>query len=305
MKNGLKGTLAVSNLLNNKYSYFPRLPQITRVGTINLQYHFGGKSCGNSAGTRGLSGGSGLGKTSSKMDSDGDGIKDSKDLCPDIAGSRKFKGCPKDKAEMDADAAAAEAARLKAEKEAKLKAEMEAKAKAEEEAAAKKKAAMEAKKKAEEEAAAKKKAEAEAVAAKLKAEEEAKVAAAEAAKKAEIIKTETSRVFNEALTGIQFNSALSTLKTTSYSSLDNVVEVMNKYPEISVTIEGHTDSQGNDDSNMKLSQERAITVLNYLVSKGISVDRLKAVGFGELQPIADNKTAEGRKQNRRVAFKVN
>jgi len=296
LNNGLKATISVSNLFNNEYSYFPNLPQITRVATLNLQYHFGGKSCGDGA-VNSLNA-----PSVSKADSDGDGVKDSKDLCPNIAGTRQFKGCPKSKADMDAEAAAAaEAARMAAEKEAKMKMEMEAKAAADEAArmVAEKEAAAAAKlaaEKAAADAAAKEKADAEAA---------AKAAAAAAAKRTAEMKTETSRVFNAALTGIQFNSSRATLKGSSNADLDKVVQVMNQFPEISVTIEGHTDSQGRDDANMTLSQERATTVLNYLVSKGISINRLRAVGFGETRPVADNGTSAGRAQNRRVAFVVN
>jgi len=184
------------------------------------------------------------------------------------------------------------AARIKAEEEARLKAEMEAKARAEADA-----------KRAAEEAEAKRVAAA--AAADAAAKKKADAAAAQAAARAAEIKTETSKVFNAALTGIQFNSSRSTLKGSSNATLDNVVSVMQRYPEVSVTIEGHTDSQGNDASNMTLSQGRATTVLNYLVSKGISPSRLRAVGFGETRPVADNTTSAGRAQNRRVAFVVN
>jgi len=69
-------------------------------------------------------------------------------------------------------------------------------------------------------------------------------------------------------------------------------------------INGHTDNVGADDFNMKLSDGRAASVKNYLASKGISADRLESEGFGETMPVADNKTAAGRTQNRRVEMKV-
>ena len=65
-------------------------------------------------------------------------------------------------------------------------------------------------------------------------------------------------------------------------------------------VAGHTDSKGKDDYNMKLSQERAEAVRNYLISKGIAAERLTAKGYGETKPVADNATEEGRTQNRRV-----
>ena len=71
-----------------------------------------------------------------------------------------------------------------------------------------------------------------------------------------------------------------------------------------MTIEGHTDSQGDDDHNMELSQKRAIAVKAYLASHGIEDARMTAKGYGETQPVASNDTAEGRAQNRRVTFKL-
>jgi OOP family OmpA-OmpF porin len=68
-------------------------------------------------------------------------------------------------------------------------------------------------------------------------------------------------------------------------------------------IEGHTDSVGNDDYNLKLSQRRADAVRQYLLDKGVAGARLEAKGFGESQPVADNKTVEGRAQNRRVILR--
>ena len=77
---------------------------------------------------------------------------------------------------------------------------------------------------------------------------------------------------------------------------------MGEYPALTVSIEGHTDSQGNDDKNMTLSQTRAQAVMTYLTEKGVSPTRLRSVGFGELVPIASNDTSAGRAQNRRVAL---
>ena len=94
------------------------------------------------------------------------------------------------------------------------------------------------------------------------------------------------------------NSAEFTEKT--YPILDAIVVIMKKYPTSRFRIEGHTDSVGSDQYNMELSQRRANAVKNYLISKGISAERLEAVGYGETRPIASNKTAAGRAKNRRV-----
>jgi outer membrane protein OmpA-like peptidoglycan-associated protein len=79
---------------------------------------------------------------------------------------------------------------------------------------------------------------------------------------------------------------------------------MNENPTMKIKIEGHTDNAGDDDKNMKLSEDRAAAVKTYLVSKGVSEDRITSEGFGETMPIADNNTAAGKTKNRRVELKV-
>ena len=79
---------------------------------------------------------------------------------------------------------------------------------------------------------------------------------------------------------------------------------MNENPGLTIRVEGHTSNAGDDDANMKLSQDRADAVKAYLVSKGISADRITAEGFGETMPIADNNTASGRAKNTRVEIKM-
>jgi OmpA-OmpF porin, OOP family len=94
------------------------------------------------------------------------------------------------------------------------------------------------------------------------------------------------------------------IKPVSFPLLDEVVMALNDNPNIRVSIEGHTDSVGNDKTNMKLSQKRADSVRTYLIKKGIQGERLGSKGFGETVPIADNRTQEGRDQNRRVEFVI-
>jgi len=113
-----------------------------------------------------------------------------------------------------------------------------------------------------------------------------------------------TEVFSRALTGINFTTSRAVLTSKSYAILDEVVAVMAQYPGLNLTIEGHTDSQGDDQKNMDLSSSRAQSVMKYLMEKGVSASRMKAVGFGELVPIGDNNTAAGRAQNRRVEFKA-
>jgi outer membrane protein OmpA-like peptidoglycan-associated protein len=83
-----------------------------------------------------------------------------------------------------------------------------------------------------------------------------------------------------------------------------VVQVLNEYPKMRVSIEGHTDNVGGERANVRLSQLRAQAVRDYLASKGIAPSRLEAVGFGPTKPLASNKTAKGKAKNRRTEFKV-
>ena len=101
-----------------------------------------------------------------------------------------------------------------------------------------------------------------------------------------------------------FDTNSANIKPESYPDLDRVVSFMNESVKGAAgVIEGHTDSVGNDDYNLKLSQRRADAVRQYLVGKGVAATRLEAQGLGEAQPVADNNTAEGRAQNRRVVLR--
>ncbi len=119
------------------------------------------------------------------------------------------------------------------------------------------------------------------------------------------VKAETKKIFQQALTGIQFESGKDVIKKSSDKILDQVVKVMKENPTYNLEINGHTDSQGDDAKNLDLSQRRANAVKAYLVNKGVAAEKLTAKGFGETMPIADNATAAGRAKNRRVEFKVN
>ncbi|MBL0073762.1 MAG: OmpA family protein [Bacteroidetes bacterium] len=94
------------------------------------------------------------------------------------------------------------------------------------------------------------------------------------------------------------------LKVASTVQLDELANILKKYDAANLIIEGHTDSQGEDEYNMSLSQKRTESVKMYLMGKGIMESRLTATGFGESKPIADNKTADGRAKNRRVELKT-
>ncbi len=104
---------------------------------------------------------------------------------------------------------------------------------------------------------------------------------------------------------IHFEFAKSIIRPISYPILDDVVQLLKLNPQIhKVQVEGHTDAIGGDVGNQRLSESRAKAVVAYLVSKGVSHDRLQAVGYGRSRPIADNSTAEGRAKNRRTEFTV-
>jgi outer membrane protein OmpA-like peptidoglycan-associated protein len=108
----------------------------------------------------------------------------------------------------------------------------------------------------------------------------------------------------EILESVYFKTDKAEIQPRSFPLLDNVVAVLKTHPLLKIQVEGHTDSQGKPEYNKQLSQRRAESVVAYLVKKGITADRLIPMGFGQEQPIADNKTAEGRAQNRRVVFSV-
>ena len=100
--------------------------------------------------------------------------------------------------------------------------------------------------------------------------------------------------------GLLYATNSSTLNTASRASLDKFATSLLNNPDTDVKIFGHTDSTGNDRINNPLSEERAKSVYNYLMSKGVSGQRMESAGFGSSEPIADNATVEGRAQNRRV-----
>lgn len=99
-----------------------------------------------------------------------------------------------------------------------------------------------------------------------------------------------------------FNSAA--LKSQFYPALDQVAGTMADYNQTVVEISGHTDSVGSDDYNQKLSEQRAASVSNYLVGKGLMRQRFEVVGMGERYPVASNDNDAGRAQNRRVEIRV-
>lgn len=104
------------------------------------------------------------------------------------------------------------------------------------------------------------------------------------------------------LRGVNFSTGSATLTPEDALILDSVAETLARRQAFNVEVRGHTDSVGSEASNADLSQRRADSVRDYLVSKGISAAQLAAVGKGEAEPIASNETADGRAENRRVAL---
>ena len=107
------------------------------------------------------------------------------------------------------------------------------------------------------------------------------------------------------LQDITFETGKADLKPESNEELDRLVGLLEGNQTIKVEISAHTDDVGNDDSNLKLSEKRAKTVVDYLTSKGIKADRMTAKGYGETQPLVGNDTDENKAKNRRVQFKIN
>ncbi len=106
------------------------------------------------------------------------------------------------------------------------------------------------------------------------------------------------------LHGITFEFNRADIKPSSYSILDEAVELLKKHPEVMIEIGGHTDWVGSDSYNRELSALRAESVKRFLVEHGISSSKLRTRGYGESQPIASNSTGAGRAQNRRIEFRI-
>ena len=109
-------------------------------------------------------------------------------------------------------------------------------------------------------------------------------------------------VLNE--NSVRFDTNKSTLTADAKANLEKLVPVFTDYPDTDITIFGYTDITGPADYNLKLSKERAASVRNYLVGKGIASVRFNVTGLGIADPIASNETIDGRSQNRRVEFAI-
>jgi outer membrane protein OmpA-like peptidoglycan-associated protein len=110
--------------------------------------------------------------------------------------------------------------------------------------------------------------------------------------------------FTGKVKGINFQTGSARILTDSYPTLDEALKVLTDYPSLRLRIDGHTDNRGESDMNMQLSRDRATSVKNYLVAKGIDSGRLETAGYGDTKPVAGNQTAKGRSANRRIEFSV-
>ncbi|HRN92552.1 MAG TPA: OmpA family protein [Ferruginibacter sp.] len=116
------------------------------------------------------------------------------------------------------------------------------------------------------------------------------------------IQFEPSRTF--VLEDCNFETGKALLEPESYSVIDELVSYLKRKPDQRIEIGGHTDNVGSAASNKKLSEERANAVRSYIISRGIEADRVLAKGYGMSEPVADNKTEEGRAMNRRTEVKL-
>lgn len=117
-----------------------------------------------------------------------------------------------------------------------------------------------------------------------------------------VIASEDRKTLEVAMRAVQFDLGRSTLKTESFRILNQVADILRRYPDYNLIISGHTDNTGSASINQRLSEKRAKTCYEYLISRNISSSRLGYAGYGETRPIADNKTKEGQELNRRVEF---
>lgn len=106
----------------------------------------------------------------------------------------------------------------------------------------------------------------------------------------------------KAMDNVEFETGKAVLLQASEATLDGIADIMKKYPDYNLKIQGHTDNVGGDSDNLVLSRDRAQTCKDYLVGKGIDANRMETKGFGETKPLTANDTIEGQAKNRRVEF---
>jgi outer membrane protein OmpA-like peptidoglycan-associated protein len=118
------------------------------------------------------------------------------------------------------------------------------------------------------------------------------------------VKQERDRLIATLSNSLLFDVNSAVIKPGGIEGLTKVADVLNRYPETTITVKGHTDSTGSEAYNQELSQKRANSVADFLVGKGVNPGRVTAIGYGEQLPIAGNDTEAGRLQNRRVELEI-
>ena len=104
--------------------------------------------------------------------------------------------------------------------------------------------------------------------------------------------------------GLLFGFDSYALTATTRENLSEMADILNKYPDTDITVDGHTDSVGSEEYNQQLSERRANSVADYLAAQGVSRSRITTHGYGETRPVATNETDAGRAQNRRVEVAI-
>jgi outer membrane protein OmpA-like peptidoglycan-associated protein len=118
------------------------------------------------------------------------------------------------------------------------------------------------------------------------------------------IKEAVKKKLEFATKGIYFETNKAIIKPMSYSKLNQIVTIVNDYPDYDVRLSGHTDNVGSDDYNLNLSQNRVDAVKAYLVNNGINANRINAIGYGKTMPVASNNSEVGKALNRRVEIEL-
>ena len=118
------------------------------------------------------------------------------------------------------------------------------------------------------------------------------------------IAVEDQKVLDDAMRNVRFETGSAKLRSDSKAILDQIAEVVTRYPGYGLVVSGYTDNVGNDFTNQQLSEKRAASCVTYLTTKGVARNLMSSAGYGEARPIATNSTAAGRRLNRRVEFQL-
>ncbi|MBS9767592.1 MAG: OmpA family protein [Flavobacteriaceae bacterium] len=211
----------------------------------------------------------GLAQLNGCPDTDGDGIADKNDACPDVKGSKAHRGCPDTDGDgiIDKDDKCPKVPGLKSRQGCPVK-------------------------------------DTDGDGIEDSKDKCPKVAGPASNNGCPQVSKEDTATLNELFKSVYFKTGKYTFMPATYEILNSAAAIMVKYPTARFAISGYTDSVGNNNRNLTLSQNRANAVKNYLVTKGVSATNLSATGYGESSPIASNKTRAGRAKNRRVEIRL-